>query len=367
MRVDCKKDQLQKALDLAAHIASRTHSLPVLQCVKIETFKDNTFKISATNLEIGIVVTGEAKVSEPGIVTVPAQLLLQTVSLISQPTISLELENEVLLVVTKNSKTKIKTLKSDEFPIIPTLTKKSTVIDGKTLSHALKSVLFATSLSSIKPELGCVNIHQKTAHTLTTVATDSFRLAEKTVSLHQFTLEGTLLVPQKNAAEFVRVLDTLNENPEFIHDDNQLALSFPSGVYIVTRLVEGNFPDYQQIIPKEYQTHATVLLGDFLHALKKTNIFTNKFLQVGLTIDSSRKCIELKSENTEAGATEEPISASIDGNDLSLSFNQRYLAESLSQFSDDSIELSFAGIGRPLVIKGVSDSTFRYLVMPMNK
>lgn len=366
MRVDCKREFLQRALDLTAHITFRAQTLPVLQCVKIEA-KNNTLFFSATNLEIGITVKGDVKVIEEGITAVPAQLFLQTISLITQPTITLHLDGEVLHIITPTSKTKIKTLKSDEFPSIPTLTHKSTEIDGKLFAHALKSVLFATSASSIKPELGCVNLHQKTPHTLTAVATDSFRLAEKTVSLHKFTLEGTLLIPQKNASEFVRILEMVDENPEYMYGDNQLALLFPSGVYVVSRLVEGNFPDYQQIIPKEYQTHATLLLGDFLHALKKTNIFTNKFLQVSLSVDTDKKTVELKSENTDAGATEEPIAASIDGSSLQLSFNQRYLFESLQYFSDDSIQLSFAGVGRPLVIKGVSDTTFRYLVMPMNK
>jgi len=366
MRVDCKKEFLQKALDLTAHITSRTQTLPVLQCVKIEAV-DNTLTFFATNLEIGITVKGDAKVSEGGTIAVPAQLFLQTISLITQPSITLTLDGDVLHIITPTSKTKIKTLKSDEFPSIPTLKHKSTSIDGKLFAHALKSVLFATSVSSIKPELGCVNLHQKTPHTLTAVATDSFRLAEKTVSLHTFTLDGTLLIPQKNASEFVRILEMIDENPECMYGDNQLALSFPSGVYVVSRLVEGNFPDYQQIIPKEYQTHATLLLGDFLHALKKTNIFTNKFLQVSLSVDPSKRSVELKSENTEAGATEEPIPATVDGSALLLSFNQKYLSDALQYFSDDSLQLSFAGVGRPLVMKGVSDATFRYLVMPMNK
>ena len=366
MRVDCKREFLQRALDLTSHITVRAQTLPVLQCVKVEA-KNKKLYFFATNLEIGITVEGDAKVSEDGVVAVPAQLFLQTVSLLTHPTVTLTLDGDVLQITTPTSKTKIKTFKSDEFPIIPTLKHTGTAIDGKLFAHALKSVLFATSVSSIKPELGCVNLHQKTPHTLTAVATDSFRLAEKTVSLHTFTLEGTLLIPQKNASEFVRILEMVNENPEYMYGDNQLALSFPSGVYVVSRLVEGNFPDYQQIIPKEYQTHATLLLGDFLHALKKTNIFTNKFLQVGLTVSSEKKSIELRSENTEAGATEEPISATIDGSSLQLSFNQRYLSESLQYFSDDSIQLSFAGVGRPLVMKGVSDTTFRYLVMPMNK
>jgi len=143
------------------------------------------------------------------------------------------------------------------------------------------------------------------------------------------------------------------------------ALEFPSGVYVSTRLVAGNFPDYEQIIPKEYSTYATVLKEDLLKSFKKTSIFLNKFRQVTLVLNESD--ITISSQNTDVGHTTNTISANIEGDELTLSFNQQYIMDPLSHINDESVKLSFAGLGRAMVLTGVSDSTFRYLVMPMNK
>ena len=126
-----------------------------------------------------------------------------------------------------------------------------------------------------------------------------------------------------------------------------------------------NINDYEQIIPKEYSTYATVLKEDLLKSFKKTSIFLNKFRQVTLVLNESD--ITISSQNTDVGHTTNTISANIEGDELTLSFNQQYIMDPLSHINDESVKLSFAGLGRAMVLTGVSDSTFRYLVMPMNK
>jgi DNA polymerase-3 subunit beta len=138
-------------------------------------------------------------------------------------------------------------------------------------------------------------------------------------------------------------------------------------VYLVSRLIEGNFPDYEQIIPKEYQTYVTALVKDLEHSLRSVNIFANKFMQVGLAVAPDKNSITLKSENADHGRAEEVVRVDGHGAELALSFNQQYLMEALGHFAADSVELSLAGIGRPLVIKAKDSDAFRYLVMPMNK
>jgi DNA polymerase-3 subunit beta len=142
-------------------------------------------------------------------------------------------------------------------------------------------------------------------------------------------------------------------------------VSFTNGIYFTSRLVAGIFPDYEQIIPKEYVTHVTLLKEDLLRTFKKTSIFLNKFRQVSLTV--TNKSLTIASQNSEVGHTTNTVSASSEGDELALSFNQQYIMDPLSHIQDDSVKMSFAGLGRAMVIKGVSDNTFRYLVMPMNK
>ena len=188
---------------------------------------------------------------------------------------------------------------------------------------------------------------------------------EKTIPQKGLVLDQSLMIPSKNAIELARITDSVNEDPLFIVNDNQCALRFPNGVYVSTRLVTGSFPDYVQIIPKEFVSHVTVLKDDLLRSFKKTNTFLNKFRQVSLMITNSN--LTISSQNTEVGHTTDTVKAQVEGEELGLNFNQQYIMDPLTHIHDDSVRLHFAGIGRAMVMEGVSDKSLRYLVMPMNK
>lgn len=359
--VDHKK--FKDILELVARVSMKHLTLPILQCVLLEV-KNGTLIIKATNLEIGIEGTLEVKEKEEGIVAVPAHTLLSIVSLITQKEVTLKKEGDTLIVTNGNSESKINIVSGDDFPKIPTISKNGQKINGNIFALGVKTAAFAASASSIKPELGSIYIYQKKPHTLTYVATDSFRLMEKTIPQQGVTLQDSILVPQKNALELARVCDVLEEEPTLFVTENQCALQFEH-IYITSRLTSGTFPDYEQIIPKEYGVHATLLTKDLMQALKKTNIFLNKFMQLTVTVD--KKGLTLQSGSGELGTTTEHIHASVEGNELTLNFNQRYIAEALQYIVDDSLTLHFAGIGRPVVLESVHDRSIRYLVMPMNK
>lgn len=365
MEINIQQSTLLETLELLGRISTKHVSLPVLQCVLVEATADSvTFR--ATNLEISAEVTKTATVVEPGVVAVPAQVLLQTIQLISQPEVTLKVEEQTLRVETKQSVSQINTIPYDEFPHLPQVEGEPQTINRSLFVLGIKQAAFAASQSSIKPELGSINITQQKEHSLTFVATDSFRLMEKTVPQKGVVLDGSILLPQKNALEFARICDSLDEDPQLMVSENQCALSFANtGVYITSRLVNGSFPDYKQIIPKEYVTDVTVLKADLVSLYKRTSIFLNRFSQVTLTITADG--ITASANNGEVGATTESIAAQVSGEELTLNFNQRYLMDPLSFVNDESVVLRFAGIGRPMVMSGVSDTSFRYLVMPMNK
>lgn len=364
MEITIPQEQLLKALELVGRISSRNVTLPVLQCVKIEA-KDSHITIQATNLEINISIPVVGTITEEGVVAVPAQTFLQSVQLVSQKEITLRAEDQVLQLETSNSNTSIKIFPADEFPSIHKLDGEKVDVSATTFSYGIRSVAFAASVTSIKPELGSVFVQQKKEHSLTFVATDSFRLMEKTVSQKNLVLDQSFMIPSKNAVELARVCDVVSEDPKLVVSENQCALSFPNGVYISSRLITGNFPDYEQIIPKEYSSYVVVLKEDLQKAFKKTNIFLNKFRQVSLTITDNN--LTIAANNNEVGHTTDTIKAEVEGEELGLSFNQQYVMDPLSHIQDDSIKLSFAGIGRAVVMQGNSDKSLRYLVMPMNK
>lgn len=364
MHITINREELLDRLELVGRVSTKHITLPVLQCVLLNV-EGSVFTIKATNLEIGIESKLTVTVIEEGSIAVPASTLTQSIACMTTKDVTLRTEETILVIEGSGSETNIKSIPFEEFPNIPRITEKGQKINKSLFSLGIKTASFAASVSSIKPELGSVYILQKREHALTFVSTDSFRLMEKTVPQKGFILNEPILIPQKNAIELARVCDVRGSEPEFKINENQCALEFEDGVYITSRLTSGSFPDYEQIIPKEYSTHSTLLKNDLAHAFKKTNIFLNKFLQVGLHV--TKNSVTTSANSGEIGTTTESVKAQTEGEDLTLNFNQRYLSEPLSHIVDDSITLHFAGIGRPLVIEGVNDKSLRYLVMPMNK
>ena len=206
----------------------------------------------------------------------------------------------------------------------------------------------------------------KESDTLTLAATDSFRLAEKKISLAQGEQIPSVLIPLKNVLEIIRILDSTTGDIEIHFDKNQISL-ITENMYITSRLVDGVFPDYQQIIPKEFKAEATILKEDIIHALKISNIFSDKLNQVDFLINPKEKKFTVHSRNADVGEHTAHIDGAFSGEKLSLSFNQRYLSECFSSISKDSAVFQFSGEARPLVIRGVGDKSFMYLVMPLNK
>ena len=364
MHITLETELLRNKLELVGRVSTKHVTLNVLQCVLLSV-KDSTLTVKATNLEIGIEATLNAKVEEEGDVAIPATALIQTISLITQKEVTLRVEENTLVVEGNGSETQIKTISHDEFPSIPHIKGDGQKINNSLFALGIKTAAFAASPSSIKPELGSVYVYQKKEHSLTFVATDSFRLMEKTVPQKGVVLDTSILIPHKNAIELARICDLQTTDPVARVNENQFSLAFEDGVYVTSRLISGSFPDYEQIIPKEYVTHTTLLKNDLAHSFKKTGIFLNKFFQVSFHV--TKDSLTVHSNSGELGTTTESIKAQTEGEDLTLNFNQRYINEPLTHISDDSIVLHFAGIGRPMVINGVNDTTMRYLVMPMNK
>ena len=163
-----------------------------------------------------------------------------------------------------------------------------------------------------------------------------------------------------------RILELTNEDVTLTINENQVAVT-AQGVYITSRIVSGSFPDYKQIIPKDFQTEVVVLKQDLLNTLKAANVFSDKFNQITFSIDPSKKKFECIAKNSDVGEYSGTIEAAISGDTVSIALNQRYLIECLSMIPQDSITIGLNGGNRALVIRGVSDVSFTYLLMPMNR
>lgn len=366
MNISIEKKEFSNAVHKVSRFAQRkSATLPALSSILI--IADTTgIKMRATNLETGIDLKINGTCTQNGVVAVPATILQQiATSLTQEGGISLEYVGDIISLKSNTGKSLIKTVPYDDFPSIPfpENPKNKITISGTILKNLFTSITSCASSSTVRPELSSVYISIE-GGVLTAVATDSFRLVEKKVPLVNKGTQGKFLIPAKNAIEIAQALS--DEDIVMSFDEHQCALVSKEGV-LVSRLTNATYPDYHQIIPKESITEAIVLRKDFENALKRTIIFSDSFQKVRISFDQKKNQFSFFAKNADIGESSETLNAKISGSDLDISFNHRYLLAALSLTVAESISLSAAGIGRPLIIKGVGDTSFLYLVSPMNQ
>ena len=366
MNISIEKNKFSEAVYKVARFADRKNTtLPVLSSILIIAGEEG-IKMRATNLETGIDLKLEGKCTDAGVVAAPATILQQIAgSLSNEGTITLEHTGDILSIKSSGGKSLIKTIPYNDFPSIPfpENPKNRIVISGVLLKNIFTAVASCASTSTVRPELSSIYLSIE-GGVLTTVATDSFRLAEKKVPITNKGTQGKFLIPAKNALDIAQALPDDDTIVSF--DEHQCAFVATEGM-LVSRLTNAVYPDYRQIIPKESIVEAVLLRKDFEAALKRSTIFADTFQKVKISFNPKKNELSIFSKNTDIGESLETITARISGSALDLSFNHRYLSTVLTLTSAESISLSAAGIGRPLIIKGVGDTSLLYLVSPMNQ
>ncbi|MBU3668751.1 MAG: DNA polymerase III subunit beta [Candidatus Taylorbacteria bacterium] len=369
MKIETTKDRLADALQKAEKVTAKNANLPVLKCVLLEASKGSLF-VRSTNLDIGLEISVPVKIEEEGIVAVPGNILSSYISQLPVDK-SIQIEHKVIgglkVSTTKNS-TSIKTFSPEEYPPIPkvdTDTSKSFKIEARAFVSGLKAVWYSSANSNIKPELSSVRVYPD-GNNLVFVATDGFRLAEKKVKIDQMPDFTHILIPVRNASEIIRIFDGVDETVEVFIDDNQIAIKSGS-IYLVSRTIEGNFPDYKAIIPKEFVSTVVVLKQDLSNAFKINTLFSDSFYHISFSIDPKEKKFTLSTKNNEVGESSTDVPSTLEGESLQINFNYRYINDCLASMNTDSLSFEFSGSNRPLVIRPVQDTSFLYLVMPMNR
>jgi DNA polymerase III subunit beta len=366
MKIECIKEQLQEALGKADKIAGKNPTLPVLSGLYLDA-RQNSLTIKATNLDLGLSINIPVKVIEPGVSVVPSHVLSSFISSLTKDrNITINTKDQLLEVKTASTKTNIKTLPSEEFPIIPEVGDDNTfTIPARDFVFGIRSVIYAAAVGSIKPELSSISITHE-GEFLVFAATDSFRLAEKKIRIKKMPHFKQILVPQKNALEIIKIFDRGEEEISISIEEHQMALR-SGGLYLTSRIIEGNFPDYRQIIPKETTTSAVVLKQDLINSLKTILIFSDSFNQLTLRLNPVAKKFELESKNMTVGEIVHAVEAVIEGEEIAINVNHRYFTDCFQSLTTDSLNLSFSGQAKPILITPVSDTSFLYLVMPMNQ
>lgn len=367
MKFSTQADKIKQSLSHAQLMTTRQSSLEVLQGVYISVDEKGGV-VRATNLHIGIEAGFAAQVETPGVCVCDPGLLLGVIgSLGGNQSVEFQVDGTTLSITTPTSTSTIKLLNPDDFPSLPRLDIETALsVRSVDLVQALQSVAYAASSSDIKPQISSVFMYTGAQQELVCVSTDSFRLAEKSIPTMSFTpLEG-VMVPVKNAQTLLRVLSDGDEVVDIRFSESQMTFTTKT-YYCVTRLVDGQYPAYQNIIPKEFNTEVVLLKSDLVHTLKTLNVFADKFYQIDIDVDSEKNTLTLSSHHPERGNHTAELACKIDGEGLQMRCNAKYLQDGLSSINTESLVLKFTTGTKPFIVAPVGEKDFQYLVMPLNR
>src|SRR3989344_1166322 len=289
------KGNLYDGLGVVERAVGENQNLPILKNILLEA-DQNHIHLTATNLEIAITATISGKTIEPGRTTIPAGMFANIVGNIQTERLNLEEQKNILEIKTDNYEAKIQTLPSDDFPLIPKIknTKIHLTVRGDVLKEALAQTTICAQFSELRPELSSI-LFSYSVDQLTLAATDSFRLGQKTIPKQYLSGNATepfsILVPLKTANELLRIIKT--DDPINISlDENQILFS-TSGFECISRLIDGTFPEYENLVPKKFQTEVMVSREELLAALKLVSVFSTRVQEVKFKIPKEQKNIEL--------------------------------------------------------------------------
>lgn len=342
-------------------------SLPVLGNILLETERGE-LKLCATNLEVGVTKLISANILEEGGITVPSKTLNEVVSSLAGSEIELQTEGELLKIKSGKFKADLNAISSSEFPAIPGAKDFQIGIPKEVFKENIPQISFASAIDEGRPVLTGILTEIKDGR-FEVVATDGFRLSHKTYS--QESLKGInfkALIPRRTLDELVRLIGEETEDFEKIGlatTDNQNQVIFKIGSSILSsRLIEGNFPSWEKIIPEKFLCKATVNREDLNKGLKLASVFARGEANV-IRLKISSSGIGLSSETKELGHQDAEVEAEIKGEDLEVAFNSKYLLDAVSNCPGESIVIEFSG---PLSAARVSPEDgqgLEYIVMPV--
>jgi DNA polymerase-3 subunit beta len=368
MNIIVIKEKLKEGLDAVIRASGDHPTLPILKNILIEA-KNDLITLTATNLEIGMRYALSGKVTKEGNITVPANLFGQIVSNLIDERVELSAEESTLNISTESYQASLQGTQAIEFPVLPAIENTEEYIEIETLlfKSSLENVLSAAQFSELRPELSSVYF-QFFGDRIVMVATDSFRLAEKTIMGNQFksTVVGEfkVLLPLKTAQELARVLK--EKGSMKIYRDQGQMLFKTERIELISRLLEGTFPDYQAVIPKEYQAEVFVDRDDFLNAVKLAGVMSGVASETALR-PGAGDTLEIFSRDEKLGENSYQLAAKMKGSFTEASFNWKYLLEGAKAMPVKEFTLGLNNDNKPAILKSRQDSSYFYILMPILK
>ncbi len=382
MKVIVLQDNLARGLSTVSRAVSPRSTLPVLSNILIAS-DEGRLRLSATNLELGITCWIGAKIEEEGSTTVPARTFTDLVGTLPQEQVSLNLNasTQTLNVRCGASNTDIKCIDAQEFPPMPVPDMEGAILlNVADFKDMISQVVFAASVDEARPVLmGVLVVVEK--DTITMASADGFRLSVRKGTLSQPAAQPfTAIIPARALSELGRVTSaSLSAGGG---DGNEMiSMVMPKGrgqvifrmkeVEVVSQLIDGTFPDYQQIIPRAYKSRTILSTPALLKACKQAEIFAREGSNVArFNIKSSGELepgsVEISAQSEETGSNETVVAATIDGAGLLIAFNVKFLREVLEVVKSPNVALETSAPNAPGVVRAVGDDNFLHVIMPMH-
>lgn len=375
MRVLCQQEELHRVLGYCSRAVSRKSTLPVLANVLLTT-DQGKLKVAATNLEIAITAWIDASIEEEGSVTVRADLLTDFVASLPSEQVTLQLERAsmTLGVQAGRSKAHVKGIAAEDFPAIATISETSpaTQIDPTTFREMIAQVAFAAATDDSRPVLAGV-LAEFSGSSLSLAAADGFRLSLRRAELSSpVTEELSIIIPARALQELSRIIGDQSDPIDLAVTPQQSQLLIRSGsIEFMTRLIDGHFPDVRRIIPDQYQTRVILNRDAFLAAARRARLFAesnNDVVKIEMTPgdgDLDPGFATVSAQAAETGDNEDYLEARVEGEQMQIAFNSRYLTDVLSVLRGTEVSLEMKGTNSAGVFKPAGDAEFTHVIMPI--
>ncbi|HKF37479.1 MAG TPA: DNA polymerase III subunit beta [Ktedonobacteraceae bacterium] len=376
MKITCKQQDLSRGLSAVSHAVSSRSTLPILSNILLAT-DQGRLKLAATNLEIGINCWVDAQIHEEGTTTVPAKLLTDLVNSLPQAPVDISVaeDTNLLNIKSSGSTANIKGMDASEFPLIPSAEggEPPVLLDAVLLKEMIAEVAFAAADDDSRPVFTGVQV-QVNEEKITFAAADAFRLAVRVAPLpgddHP---RGDILVPARTLTELARILPAEGPVEMIVTPNRSQVLFHTPQLDLVSRLIDGTFPNFRQIIPKEHATQARVVTKEFAEAVKRAALFardssniTRIKINPGENDGLEPGAITVEATAEDLGDNTSTVNAAVDGPELQIIFNVKYLADVLAVIGTPEVILEANGATKPGVIKPAGENDYTYVIMPMH-
>lgn len=366
LKFTCTKSELVQAVQIVSKAVSSKPQMPILSGIYLNAY-ENTLELQATDYEIGITCKIEAQIDEPGTIVLSGRYFQEVVRRLPGENISLEFNRseQTVRIISDSANFNLLSLPANEFPVIKKLAGNTTfTIRDNIFRDLIKKTVFACSADESRPIFtGCLlEVH---GSDMIMAATNTHRLSVKREILDDFTGNIKIIIPSKILNELLRIMTSeIPTNVTVNCTYNQISFAFDN-VYVTSRLIEGQFPDYTRVIPPQFATKIKISTHAFQSAVDRVSLISRSGDYNIIRLDFKNNQVCITSNNPDIGKAEETVDASIEGPELDIAFNAKYVTDVLKCLEGDVFSFSFNQSLSPAAMRPVNDDNFTYIVTPV--